>query len=1091
MTEQQTTGENLGSHHNMEINNHFSHIQRKEISNPGYVQSSIVERDQSGELPNNLINDSVITSSLQEQHLQFQRQLMQLKQQQQIQQQLLLQRFQQQQQQLAEQHEKQLQEQIKLSSRPSDRRKLLKIKAQKSEIAETHDLTHLCKEYIEQQKQHEEEQKVERERREKERLEQLKKKEKHEQSAIASSEVKQRLQEFVLSKKQREAAAGGASGARSNYRNWSRKHASLDQPSPPSASSISPRCKHALLGKYDDDFPLRKTASEPNLKVRSVLKQKVLERRSSPLLRRKDKGPIPLKRRPPTIPSDSSNNSELSSASPPNGTVIQPVTSINGSTPIQEVPVSSPYNPLNQTNIGDLMLYSSPSMPNISLGRPPVPNSPTDGKIMAVVSEAQVRAMATARLGMPLTSHVLHSSLPFYPALPVVDGEFTPPTSPSYIQQQMKGLEQTHGSYPNSSTVIAAGFPSGTMFSDMQATRLSRSIQRPLGRTQSAPLPLGHPMLQPQGVLLTLQQNEQYLREKQLFEQQQHNLLKQHIRQTVLTRAGSKSQVENVEEETEAAVAQEMHDFQPEIIDLTDGRSKDSEADCELAKQQKEREAFLQQQRDLMARHSLQFNENSSFITRHHISRPLSRTLSSPLVAVSPTGSPQESPVTTRHIFTTGVAYDSLMLKHQCICGNNSYHPEHGGRLQSIWARLQETGLISRCERVRSRKATLEEIQLCHSEVYTLLFGTNPLNRHKLDVNKLADLPIKNFVMMSCGGVGVDSDTTWNELHTANAARMAAGCVIELAFKVATGEIKNGFAVVRPPGHHAEYQQAMGFCFFNNIAIAAKQLRQRLKLEKILIVDWDVHHGNGIQQAFYDDPHILYISLHRHDDGNFFPGTGYPQEVGNEDGIGFNVNIAWNDSLNPPVGDAEYIAAFRTIVMPIAFDFDPEIVLVAAGFDAALGHPAPLGGYTVSPACFGYMTKQLMQLAKGRIVLALEGGYDLPSICDCTQECVGVLLGDEGTSLKEEEINRKPNDASVEVLQQLIAIQVPHWPCIKKWVHTVSYSLIEAQQKEKEVETVTALASLSVAVTHSQIQSPQSTVSVEEAEEPMEEDQDK
>ncbi|XP_023232285.1 histone deacetylase 4-like, partial [Centruroides sculpturatus] len=233
-----------------------------------WKDSSIVERDQSGELPNNLINDSVITSSLQEQHLQFQRQLMQLKQQQQIQQQLLLQRFQQQQQQLAEQHEKQLQEQIK--------------------------------EYIEQQKQHEEEQKVERERREKERLEQLKKKEKHEQSAIASSEVKQRLQEFVLSKKQREAAAGGASGARSNYRNWSRKHASLDQPSPPSASSISPRCKHALLGKYDDDFPLRKTASEPNLKVRSVLKQKVLERRSSPLLRRKDKGPIPLKRRPPT-----------------------------------------------------------------------------------------------------------------------------------------------------------------------------------------------------------------------------------------------------------------------------------------------------------------------------------------------------------------------------------------------------------------------------------------------------------------------------------------------------------------------------------------------------------------------------------------------------------------------------------------------------------------------------------------------------------------------------------------------------------------------------------------------------------------------
>lgn len=116
---------------------------------------------------------------------------------------------------------------------------------------------------------------------------------------------------------------------------------------------------------------------------------------------------------------------------------------------------------------------------------------------------------------------------------------------------------------------------------------------------------------------------------------------------------------------------------------------------------------------------------------------------------------------------------------------------------------------ISIIQRVRSRKATLEEIQSCHSEAYTLLFGTNPLNRQKLDLTKLGELPIKNFTMLPCGGIGVDLDTTWNDLHTASAARMAAGCVTELAFKVATGEVKNGFAVVRPPGHHAEHQQAM------------------------------------------------------------------------------------------------------------------------------------------------------------------------------------------------------------------------------------------------------------------------------------------
>ncbi|GBN95957.1 Histone deacetylase 4 [Araneus ventricosus] len=516
-------------------------------------------------------------------------------------------------------------------------------------------------------------------------------------------------------------------------------------------------------------------------------------------------------------------------------------------------------------------------------------------------------------------------------------------------------------------------------------------------------------------------------------------------------------------------MAQEMKEAeQPEVIDLTDGRPKE----YETPQQQRDREMFMQQHRDYMAKHTLQINDGS-FMTRHHMGRPLSRTLSSPLVALSPIGSPQETQVPIAHTFTTGVVYDSLMLKHQCICGNNGHHPEHGGRLQSIWARLQETGLINRCERVRSRKATLEELQSCHSENYVLLFGTNPLNRPKLDATKLADLPMKNFVMLQCGGIGVDSDTIWNDLHTASASRMAAGCVIELAMKVATGEIKNGFAVVRPPGHHAEHQQAMGFCFFNSVAIAAKQLREKLKLEKILILDWDVHHGNGLQQIFYDDPHVLYISLHRHDDGNFFPGTGATEEVGTDDGIGFNINIAWSSGLSPPLGDAEYMAAFRSLIIPIIRDFDPEVILVAAGFDAACGHPAPLGGYRISPAlylslsCFEYQ----VPFYSLNFFCFLRHSYDLPAICDCSQECVKALLGEECTPIKEEEMQRKPCQSALEVLQKTIAVQATHWPCIKRWAHTVGYSAVEAQQKEKEeVETVTALASLSMAVPHGHLQ---------------------
>lgn len=440
--------------------------------------------------------------------------------------------------------------------------------------------------------------------------------------------------------------------------------------------------------------------------------------------------------------------------------------------------------------------------------------------------------------------------------------------------------------------------------------------------------------------------------------------------------------------------------------------------------------------------------------------RPLSRTLSSPLVHLGPNPLTQQivdtgqgggichssssssslssqtqdtpppvnlsmprknlvgSPSTP--VAVTGLAFDNLMLKHSCICGDNSSHPEHSGRLQSVWARLVETGLASRCDRLRGRKATQEELQLVHTEAHAMLFGSNQLNRQKLEASRVS------LVRLGCGGLGVDLDTTWNEHHTASAARMAAGCVIDLSLKAARGEIRNGFAVVRPPGHHAETNTAMGFCFFNSVAIAAKVLRQKLPelVRRVMVVDWDVHHGNGTQQVFYDDPNVLFLSIHRHDEGNFFPGTGGPTECGAGMGTGFNVNVAWSGGLAPPLGDAEYLAAFRTIVMPIAKDYQPDVILVSAGFDAATGHAPPLGGYHVSPACFGYMTRELMKLANGKVVLALEGGYDLPVICDSAQECVKALLGDPLSQIAETELNRPPCTNAMETLQKTIAIQV-------------------------------------------------------------------
>ncbi|CAL7941586.1 unnamed protein product [Xylocopa violacea] len=902
----------------------------------------------------------------------------------------------------------------------------------------------------EQQKQ------LEEQRREKERLEALRKKDKHDHSAIASTEVKQRLQSFLVNKKQREAAAAanGAVPGTPGYRSWLQPQSGE---SAGAANASHPyRMPQMLQEKFADDFPLRKTDSSSN----------------------PESGP----NSPPTV-----NNSQASPTGGGNAAAIQEETENTG----YGGPLTSSSQ---QGSLSDLSLFSSPSMPNISLGRPHVPSgSSTTGTKLATVSEAEVRAAFTARLGMPLTGQMLPGTLPFYPSLTVIEGGDA--SSTGYVHKQMQNMDHqsvTNRQHP--SAVYHGSASAATPITDTQVAhaRLQKAGHRPLGsRTQSAPLPLGHPMLQG-GMMAPQTHYEEYLAEKQLHDQQQaHNYLKQQIRQTVLTRVGSRGQANQLDEAPETE--------ESEVIDLTGGK-KDLSEESEISKQQRDREQFLQQQRDLMMRHTLQISNESSTAyggsgsgsrSSQQSARPLSRALSSPLVHLGPQATQATGDLFARassHRPTTGLAYDPLMLKHACVCGETVRgHPEHGGRLQSVWARLSETGLLQRCDRIRSRKATLEEIQTCHSEAHALLFGTNPMNRQKLDVSKLSQLPIKSFVRLPCGGVGVDSDTTWNELNTAPAARMAVGCVVDLAFKTAMGDIKNGFAVVRPPGHHAETNQAMGFCFFNSVAIAARLLQQKLDIRKILILDWDVHHGNGTQQMFYDDPRVLYLSIHRHDEGNFFPGTGGPTECGAGEGLGYNVNVAWSGGLNPPMGDAEYLAAFRTIVMPIANAFDPSIVLVSAGFDAAVGHPAPLGGYKVSPACFGKMTQQLLGLANGKVVLALEGGYDLAAICDSAQECVRALLGDEPTQLREEELTRIPCQNAVDTLQKTIAVQMSHWPCVKLNAHTVSMSAIEAGQKERdETETVSAMASLSMQQPTNLTTTPEHSREV--SEEPMEQD---
>lgn len=219
----------------------------------------------------------------------------------------------------------------------------------------------------------------------------------------------------------------------------------------------------------------------------------------------------------------------------------------------------------------------------------------------------------------------------------------------------------------------------------------------------------------------------------------------------------------------------------------------------------------------------------------------------------------------------------------------------------------------------------------------------------------------------------------------------------------------------------------------------AERTNEHPQITKIMIIDWDVHHGNGTQTVFYADPTVLYISLHRYDDGAFFPGTGAPEEIGVGMGVGFTINIAWPSGIT--MADAEYLAAFRYIVLPVAQEFKPDMILVSSGFDAAPGHPANLGGYNVSPAAFGWMTRLLtnQDIAGGRLALCLEGGYELSSLCDCTEACIRALLRStyERTTglqdapllyrLSDREKTREPHPAALETLKQVSRFHTPYW----------------------------------------------------------------
>ena len=221
-----------------------------------------------------------------------------------------------------------------------------------------------------------------------------------------------------------------------------------------------------------------------------------------------------------------------------------------------------------------------------------------------------------------------------------------------------------------------------------------------------------------------------------------------------------------------------------------------------------------------------------------------------------------------------------------------------------------------------------------------------------------------------------------------NQAKQAAASLCQLMEEVVQGRLDNGFGIIRPPGHHAEPGMAGGYCILNNVAIAAAYARDRLGLERILIVDWDIHHGNGTQQIFLDDPHVLYFSVHRWQGGNFFPflPASGPTTVGVGKGVGKTVNVGWSQK---GMGDNEYYAVWDHVLLPLANEFQPELVLVSAGFDGAEGD---MGECYVTPECFGNLMRSLKGLADGKIVAALEGGYVRSVLGNCVASVITAML---------------------------------------------------------------------------------------------------
>jgi acetoin utilization deacetylase AcuC-like enzyme len=323
-------------------------------------------------------------------------------------------------------------------------------------------------------------------------------------------------------------------------------------------------------------------------------------------------------------------------------------------------------------------------------------------------------------------------------------------------------------------------------------------------------------------------------------------------------------------------------------------------------------------------------------------------------------------------------------------------------RLETVYNMLDRNGLKGRHANISPRFASLEEIEMVHDPKYIE------------KIMNTAGEPLRYL----------DPDTVTSE-QTCETAFLAVGGVLKAVESVLTNKLDKVFALIRPPGHHAERDRQMGFCIFNNVALAAEYARRQFGLKKILIVDWDVHHPNGTQHIFEKTNEVLLFSTHRFP---FFPGTGAYNEIGLEQGRGFTINVP----LPPQRGDCDFAEIYMRILIPIAIEFQPQLILISAGFDTHFDDP--IGGMKITEHGYAYLTDIICGIAEktcqGKAIFMLEGGYDLGAIRKSIRAVLESMVEGISASIKEKiEKSIQSNPSISEIIQNVIEIHKPFWKC--------------------------------------------------------------